>query len=87
MIGVGVAAPHMGEVVDWRSFFRCFVRQTCSRPRAVSAKDVPFRGLSDTSYPIGKLSPKPPHFGGGNGDFQLKRLRAYLGAEETDHNI
>ena len=36
MIGWGVAAPHIGEVVDWRSFFfRWFVGQAHSRPRAL----------------------------------------------------
>jgi hypothetical protein len=30
---------------------------------AVSAKDVPFGGLIDTSHPIGELSPTTPHFG------------------------
>ena len=36
MIGWGVAAPHIGEIVDLRSFFfRCFVGQAHSRPRAL----------------------------------------------------
>jgi hypothetical protein len=35
MISGAVAAPHMGEAVDWRRFFRFFVRQAHSRPRAL----------------------------------------------------
>jgi hypothetical protein len=52
---------------------------------AVSAKDVPSGGLINTSHPTGELSPKTPHFGAVNGDFQLKRLRAYLDTGETYH--
>jgi hypothetical protein len=53
---------------------------------AVSVKDVPLGGLIDTSHPLGKLSPLTLHFGDVNGDFQLKRLRAYLGTEATYHD-
>jgi hypothetical protein len=97
MIGRGVAAPHKGEVYGWRSLFS---DDLLSQPAAnterssptyytsidtVSAKDVPFGGLIDTSHPIGELSPKTPHFRAVNGDFQLKRLWAYLGTGETYH--
>ena len=93
MIGWGVAAPHIGEIVDWRSFFSGVLlgkRTVDPEPTsttyytsidAVSAKDVPLGGLIDTSH-----SPKTPHFGDSNGDFQHKRLRAYLGKENTNHD-
>jgi hypothetical protein len=96
MIGWGVAASHMGEVVDWRSsFLDVFSRKrTIDRERlsptyytsidAVSAKDVP-SGISLICL-IGELSPKNPSFWRLNGEFQLKRLRAYLGTEETHQN-
>jgi hypothetical protein len=72
MICRGVAAPHIGEVVGWRSFFFGDVsgKPTADPERssptyytsidAVSAKDVPFGGLIDTSHPIGQLSHKNP---------------------------
>jgi hypothetical protein len=50
---------------------------------AVSAKDVTLAGLIDTYHSIGELSPKNPSFWDVSEDFQLKRLRAYLGIEET----
>ena len=53
---------------------------------AVSAKDVPLGGPIDTSHPVRELSPKTPHFWDSNGDFQHKRLRAYLGKENTYHD-
>jgi hypothetical protein len=34
----------------------------------------------------GGVIPKYSHFADSSGDFQLKRLRAYIGTEETDHN-
>jgi hypothetical protein len=76
MIGRGVAAPHIGEVYGWRSFFSgdLLGKPTADPERssptyytsidAVSAKDVPFGGLIDTSHPIGELSPKNPSFWG-----------------------
>jgi hypothetical protein len=71
MIGRRVAAQHVGEVVGWRSFlFRWLLGQAHSRPErssptyytsidADSAKDVPFGGLIDTSYPKGVIPQKP----------------------------
>jgi hypothetical protein len=53
---------------------RCGYRQRCA-----------CWGLIDTSHPMGSYPLKIPHFGDSNGDFQLKRLRAYLGTEETYH--
>ena len=52
---------------------------------AVSAKDVPL-GSHRYISSHGELSPKTPHFGVFNGDFQHKGLRAYLGKEETYHD-
>jgi hypothetical protein len=72
MIGWGVAAPHIGEVVDWRSFFSGVLlgkRTADPEPSsttyytsidAVPAKDVPLGGPIDTSYPMGELFPKNP---------------------------
>ena len=76
MIGRGVAAPHMGEVVRLAEFFSGdFSGKRTADPErssptyytsidAVSAKDVPFGGLIDTSHPMGELSPKNPSFWG-----------------------
>jgi hypothetical protein len=88
----------MGKVVDWQGIFSSgdFSGKRTADPErwsptyytsidAVSAKDVPFGGLINTSHPIGELSPKNPHFGDVKGDFQLKRLRAYLDTGETYH--
>jgi hypothetical protein len=98
MVGWRVAVPHIGEIYGPRSFFsgdllsKCTADPERSSPTyytsidAVSAKNVPFEGLIDMSHPIGELSPKTPHFRDVNGDFQLKRLRAYLGSEVTYHN-
>jgi hypothetical protein len=83
MIGRGVAAPHIGEIYGWRSFFAGHFsgkRATDPEPSsptdytsidAVLAKDVPFGSLIDTSHPMGELSPKIPHFGAVNRDFHL----------------
>ena len=74
MIGWGVAAPHIGEVVDWRSFSSGDLlgkRTADPEPSsttyytsidAVPAKDVPLGGLIDTSHPMGELFPKNPSF-------------------------
>lgn len=89
-------APYMGEVVDWRSFFRCYIGQTHRlRPaleshifyinRVVRAKFVPL-SFSSLSLPLRELVAKNPSFWKGNGDFLLKSLRAYLGTEDIDHN-
>ena len=64
MIGE-LVAPHMGEVVDWRSFFRCFVGQAHSRPRMC------LWGLIDTSHPVGSYSQKPLIFGTSMGIYSL----------------
>jgi hypothetical protein len=87
----------MGEVVDWRSFLPVFSRgsvEPTQRARVphviytsidgVSAKNVPFRGIIDTSHPMGSYPQNPLIAGTWN--FQLKRLRAYLQghADETD---
>jgi hypothetical protein len=48
--------------------------------------DVPLEGLIITSYPMEELPQKFPHFQEGNGYFQPKHLRAYLGSEETDQD-
>jgi hypothetical protein len=58
----------MGEVVDWRSFFiagdlsgkRSAAPHSIISIDAVSAKNVPFESLIDTSHPLGELSPKNP---------------------------
>jgi hypothetical protein len=72
MIGRGVAASRAGEIYGWRSFFSGdFSGKRTADPErssptyytsmdAVSAKDVPFGGLVDTSQPMGELSPKIP---------------------------
>jgi hypothetical protein len=83
MISVGIAAPDMGEVFDWRSFFPEVCASSaqptlslCLSPTyyasidAVSAKDVPFKGLINTSHPMRELSPNPIIVDV-NGDFQL----------------
>ena len=75
MIGWGVAAPHIGEIVVLRSFFFSGVllgkrtadpepsSTTCyTSIDAVSAKDVPLGGLIDTSHPIWELFPQNPSF-------------------------
>jgi hypothetical protein len=78
-------------------FPRCFFGKRTADPErsrliyytsidAVSAKDVPLGDLIVTSHPIGSYPTKNPHFGDVNGDFQLKRLRAYLRTEETFDN-
>jgi hypothetical protein len=76
---LGVAAPHIGEVYGWWSFYFYFSGDllgkrtadpersspTCYRSiDAVSAKDVPFGGLIDTSHPMRELSPQNPSFSG-----------------------
>ena len=96
MIGWGVAAPHIGEIVDLRSFFFpafCWASaQPTPSPRVphIIHQSTRFRprmclwGVSSIHLiPFGSYSPKTPHFGDSNGDFQHKRLRAYLGKEET----
>jgi hypothetical protein len=95
MIGQGIAAPHIGEIYGWRSFFfGDFSGKRTADPErsspiyyasmdADSAKGVPFWGLIDTSHPLGSYPRKTPHFWNVNGDSQLKRLRAYLGKGET----
>jgi hypothetical protein len=73
MIGREVAAPHTDEVVVWRSVFFSgdFSGKRTADPEhssstyytsinELSAKDVPFGGLIDTSHSMGKLSPKKP---------------------------
>jgi hypothetical protein len=90
----GIAAPHMGEVVDWGSFPVFYSASAQPTPsfeslilhinRRGSGQGCTFGGLIDTSIPMGELSPKTLHFGDSNGDFKLKRLRAYLGTEETE---
>jgi hypothetical protein len=89
-ISMGVAAPNMGKVVDWQSYFWCFVRQTHSRPRAPESHILHINwrdfGQGDAFWksrrytsPRGVI-PKTPHFGDGNvhTGFHLERLRAYL---------
>jgi hypothetical protein len=80
MIGQGVSAPHIGEIYGSRSFFSGDLlgkrtadpersTPTCYTPiDAIPAKDVPFRGIIDTSHPLGELSPKNPSFFGPSGD-------------------
>ena len=53
---------------------------------AVPAKGVPLEVSSIHLIPWGSYSPKNPHFEDSNGDFQHKRLPAYLGKEETFHD-
>jgi hypothetical protein len=98
MICRGVAAHHIGEIYDWRRFFSGdFSCKRTADPEhssptyytsidAVPAKNVPFGGLTDTSHPVGELSPKNPHFMDVNGDSQLKRLQAYLCTGESYHD-
>jgi hypothetical protein len=81
----GIAAPHISEVVGWRSFFHGdFSGKPTAHPErssptyytsidAVLAKDVPFGGLTDTYHSTGELAPQKTHFGDVNGDFQPKR--------------
>jgi hypothetical protein len=76
MVGRGIATPHIGEIYGWRNIFSCdFSGKRTADPKrssltyytsidAVSAKEVPFVGLIDTSHPIGELSPKNPSFWG-----------------------
>jgi hypothetical protein len=83
MISHRVAAPLIGEVYGWWSFFSGdFSGKPTAYPKrsiptyytsidAVSAKEVPFGALIDTSHPMGELSSKTPHFGDVNGDFEL----------------
>jgi hypothetical protein len=74
MIGRGVAAPHMGEVVDWRSFFRVCVRQAHNRPPALgshilyinrrdSGQGCAFEGSHRYISSHEELSPENPSFG------------------------
>ena len=97
MICWGVAAPHIGEVVDWRNFFLCFVGQAHSRPRPLeyhvlyinrrgSGQGCAFGGLIDTPHPMRSYLPNTHHFQDVSGDLQLKCLRAYLSTGETNHN-
>jgi hypothetical protein len=76
MIGWGVTAPRIGEIYGPRSFFSgdLLGKRTADPERssptyftsidAVSAKDVPLRGLIDMSQPIGEVSPQNPSFSG-----------------------
>jgi hypothetical protein len=80
MIGRGVAAPHIGEMYGWRNIFsgdllgKRTADPECSSPTyytsidAISAKDVPFGGLIDTSHPMGSY-PQNPSFWGGQWGF------------------
>jgi hypothetical protein len=52
---------------------------------AFLTEDVPL-GVLIHLIPCGSYSPKTPHIGDFNGDFQLIRLLAYLNTEETYHN-
>jgi hypothetical protein len=83
MIGRGVAALHIGEVVGWRSIFSGdFSAKPTADPESsspsyytsidtVSAEDVPLGGLIDTSHPMKDLSPKPLILGTSMGIFSL----------------
>jgi hypothetical protein len=76
MIGRGVSAPHMGEIYGSGSFFfGDFSGERTADPKrssptyytsiaAVSAKEVPFGGLIDTSHTMQELSPKNLSFWG-----------------------
>jgi hypothetical protein len=99
MIGQGVAAPCIGEVVVWRRFFQHFFllgKRTTDAERSTPtyyisvdaswAKYEPLGGLINMSLLMRELPIKTPHFRDSNEDFRLKRLPAYLGTEETYHN-
>jgi hypothetical protein len=75
IVGEGVEAPHVGKVVDWRSFNGVFSSKR-------TAKDVSPRSVIDTSNSVEDLPPKNPSLS----VRQPNRLREYLGAEETVHN-
>jgi hypothetical protein len=95
MISRGIAAPHMGEIYGSRSFFSgdLLGKRTADPERssptyytsidAVSANDVLFWGLIDTSHPMGSYPRKTPQVGVVNADSQLQRLWAYFGTGET----
>jgi hypothetical protein len=99
MIGRGIAAPHMGEVVDWQSFFS-FQRlfgQAHSRRQAPEShilyinrrgfgQECTFSESHRYILSHGEVIPEIPHFRDVNKDFQLKRLQAYLGKAEIYHN-
>jgi hypothetical protein len=68
MIGMGVAAPHLGEFVDWWFFLGVLLGKCTADPKGSSptyytsidadlAKDVLLGGLINTSHPMGELSP------------------------------
>jgi hypothetical protein len=97
MIGREIAAPHMGEVVGWRSIFPVTSRASeqptpSARVPHIIHQSTRFRprmyllGVSSIRLIPWVSNPKNPSFGDVNGDFQLKRLRAYLGAGETYHD-
>jgi hypothetical protein len=70
MIGLGVAAPHTGEMVDWRSFLHCLLgTRTADTERsspisinAVGANDVLFWSFINIIIPWGSYPSKAPHF-------------------------
>jgi hypothetical protein len=89
---LGVADPHMGDVVNRQCFFPV-VSQASAQPTTstrVPHQSTRFRprmlgGLIDSPHPMVELSPKTLILDS-NGDFQLKRLWANLGKEEKHHN-
>jgi hypothetical protein len=87
----GDCGPHMGEVVDWLFFSGVLLGKrtadpeclspTCYTPiNTVSTKDVPL-GSHQYISSLGRVIPKTPHCWD-VGDFQLKRLWAYLSTEK-----
>ena len=99
-IGGGWRLPIWVKLSTGGVFFRCSVGKAHSRPLALEphilshinrrglAKDVLclWEVSSIHLIPWGSYPSNTPHFRDVSGDFQLKRLRAYLGTEETYHN-
>jgi hypothetical protein len=96
IISWGFTAPHLSEVVEWRSFVPVFCwanaqptpnarvpRNMYQSMRCVQAcKGVPFGNFIDKFHPMGSYPSKTIHFGDKNEDFQRKRLPAYLSIEK-----
>jgi hypothetical protein len=72
MIGRGIAAPHIGEIYGWRSFFfgdlmgKHAADPERSSPTYYTSIDAvsPRMCLCYMSHPMGELSPKNPSFWG-----------------------
>jgi hypothetical protein len=69
LIGGGIEAPYMSEVVDWQFFPSVLLGTRTTDPKrsnlayhtsvdAVSANDLSFGDLIDASHPMQELPPK-----------------------------